>query len=52
MKEYTIPYGDGSVTVPLDEKQVMAVLQGNEVSALPDLRAAYLPGPCKRHHGD
>ena len=40
MKEFIIPYGDGSVTVPLDEKQVMAVLEGNDVPALPDLRAA------------
>lgn len=40
MKEYTFAYGDGSVTIPLDEGQVKAVLRGNAVPALPDIRAA------------
>ena len=40
MKEYTFAYGDGSVTIPLDETQVRAELSGNEVPALPDIRAA------------
>ena len=40
MKEYTFAYGNGSVTIPLDEKWVKAELFGNEVPALPDLRAA------------
>ena len=40
MKEYSFAYGDGSVTLPLEESQVRAVLFGNEIPALPDIRAA------------
>ncbi len=40
MKEYRFAYGSGSVTIPLDERQVRAELFGNEVPALPDIRAA------------
>ena len=40
MKEYTFAYGDGSVTIPLEERDITAVLSGNEIPALPDIRAA------------
>ncbi len=40
MKEYSFAYGSGSVTIPLDESQVKAELPGNEIPALPDIRAA------------
>lgn len=40
MKEYSFAYGNGSVTIPLDETQVKAELFGNEVPALADIRAA------------
>lgn len=40
MKTYTLPYGDGTVTFRLDEKQVLAELHGNRVEPLADIRAA------------
>ena len=40
MKNYTYAYGSGSVTIPLDENQVQAELAGNDIPALPDIRAA------------
>ena len=40
MKEYQFAYGHGSVTVPLDEGSVLAVLHGNDAPAMQDIRAA------------
>ena len=40
MKEYSFAYGGGSVTIPLEESNVTAVLYGNDVPALEDIRAA------------
>ena len=40
MKNYTFAYGSGSVTIPLDESQVQAELNGNDIPALTDIRAA------------
>lgn len=40
LHEYTIPYGSGSLRVPLEQEQVMAELRGNEVPPIPDIRAA------------
>ncbi len=40
MKNYTFAYGSGSVTIPLDEKQVKAELYGNEIPAILDIRSA------------
>ena len=40
MKEYSFAYGSGSVTIPLDERWVKEELIGNNIPALPDLRAA------------
>ena len=40
MKEYQFAYGKGSVSVPLDESSVLAVLHGNEAAPLSDIRAA------------
>ena len=40
MKEYSFAYGSGSVTIPLDERWVKEELIGNDIPALPDLRAA------------
>jgi len=40
MRDYTLPYGDGTVTIPLDETQVLAELHGSRVEALDDIRAA------------
>ena len=31
MKEYTFAYGSGSVRIPLDERQVSAVVSGNDI---------------------
>ena len=42
MKDYQFAYGKGSVTVPLDEDSVRAVLHGNEAPAMPDIRAGLL----------
>ena len=42
MKNYQFAYGKGSVTVPLDEDSVLAVLHGNEAPAIGDIRAALL----------
>lgn len=39
MKDYQFAYGKGSVTVPLDERSVRAVLHGNEAPAMQDIRA-------------
>ena len=39
MKDYQFAYGKGSVTVPLDERSVLAVLRGNEAPAMQDIRA-------------
>ena len=39
-KEYRFAYGSGSVTIPLEESQVRAELFGNEIPAIPDIRAA------------
>ena len=40
MKEYSFAYGKGSVTLPLDEHQVLGVLHGKTVPPLPDLKQA------------
>ena len=40
MKEYTFAYGSGTVNIPLEEDQVTAVLGGNNIPPLPDIRAA------------
>ena len=40
MKEYSFAYGSGSVSIPLDERQVAAVLGGNDVQAITDIPAA------------
>ena len=40
MKEYTFAYGNGSVTIPLDESQVQAELYGNNIPGIPDIRSA------------
>ena len=37
MKNYTFAYGSGSVTIPLDESQVQAELNGNDIPALTDM---------------
>ena len=39
MKDYQFAYGKSSVTVPLDERLVRAVLHGNEAPAMQDIRA-------------
>ena len=39
MKDYQFAYGKGSVTVPLDERSVLAVLHGNEAPAMQVIRA-------------
>lgn len=39
MKEYQFAYGHGSVTVPLEERSVLAVLHGNDAPAMQDIRA-------------
>ena len=40
MKEYSFTYGKGSVTLPLDEHQVLGVLHGKAVPPLPDIKKA------------
>ncbi len=40
MKNYTFAYGSGSVTIPLDEKQVAFELFGNETPAVADIGEA------------
>ncbi len=42
MKEYSFRYGDGFVSLPLNEKNIEAELKGNDVPAIPDeeIRAA------------
>ena len=40
MKEYSFAYGKGSVTLPLDERQVLGVLHGKAVLPLPDIKKA------------
>ena len=40
MKEYSFAYGKGSVTLPLDEHQVLGVLHGKAVPPLPDIKKA------------
>lgn len=40
MKEYSFAYGSGRVSIPLDEGQVDAVLGGNDIPAVSDIRAA------------
>ena len=40
MKEYTFAYGSGSVNIPLEEDQVTAVLAGNDIPPVPDIRDA------------
>ena len=42
MKIYSFAYGDGIVTIPLDERQVIGELSGNEIPALCDLRSAVI----------
>ena len=42
MKEYQFAYGHGSVTVPLEERSVLAVLHGNDAPAMQDIRAGLL----------
>ena len=34
MKNYTFAYGKGAVTLPLDERGVIAELHGNDVPAI------------------
>lgn len=40
MKDYSFAYGKGRVTFPLDEKNVLAVLHGNDYPAVDDIGAA------------
>ena len=40
VKDYVFRYGDGTVSVPLDETHVMGVLHGNKVPPLADIPAA------------
>lgn len=40
MKNYTFAYGKGAVTLPLDERGVIAELHGNDVPAIADIPAA------------
>ena len=42
MKNYTFAYGKGTVEMPLEEKNVLAVLHGNEYPPIGDIRAALL----------
>ena len=41
MKEYTFAYGNGSVTIPLDESQVQAELYGNNIPGIPDMSVPF-----------
>ncbi len=62
MRRYTLPYGSGSVTLALDEAQVLAEVRGNRVEPLVDIRAALrlsldapigsAPLPERVKHGD
>ena len=40
MKDYSFAYGSGTVNIPLEEDQVTAVLDGNDIPPIPDIRAA------------
>lgn len=40
MKDFTFRYGDGTVTVPLDERCILGELHGNQTPALADIPAA------------
>ena len=40
MKNYTFRYGDGTVQIPLDEKNVLGELHGNRFPAIEDIPAA------------
>lgn len=40
MKDYTFRYGDGTVSIPLDEKNVLGELHGNRVPPIEDIPAA------------
>ena len=40
MKNYTFRYGDGTVSIPLDEKNVLGELHGNRVPPIEDIAAA------------
>ena len=40
MTDYTFAYGDTTVTLPLDERQVLGVVRGNRVPPVSDIRAA------------
>ena len=40
MTNYSLPYGDSSVTISLDEKQVKAVLTGNKVEPITSIKNA------------
>ena len=40
MRKYTFRYGDGTVEIPLDEKNVLGELHGNRVPAIEDIPAA------------
>ena len=40
MKNYTFAYGKGAVTLPLDERGIIAELHGNDVPAIADIPAA------------
>ncbi len=40
MKNYSFRYGDGTVSIPLDEKNVLAELHGNRVPPIDDIPAA------------
>ena len=40
MRKYTFRYGDGTVEIPLDEKNVLGELHGNRVPAIEDIPTA------------
>ena len=40
MRKYTFRYGDGTVQIPLDEKNVLGELHGNKVPPIEDIPAA------------
>ena len=41
-KNYQFKYGDKSVTIPVDENQVIQVINGNDITPLSDIRTALL----------
>lgn len=42
MKDYVFRYGDGTVTLPLDETHVLGELHGNKVPPIEDIPACLL----------